>query len=287
MGEGRRRKKLTAQVLEAHPLCCYCGGKTAATTADHVPAKIMFWGKRRPNGLEVGACQAGNNGTRSLEQVAAVFARVSVQDEHTAEQRAEFREIVGSVSRAFPGWQQELFPGQQATEKVAAIIGLTGNDYKVVAVGPLLQDAFFTVGAKLAFALHREYTGKILPPEGVVEVAFETNVPRSKTLPADWFAGFGPTQTLKQGDWTSDGHFAYRAEWNPDGSVSRFVCHIGKALAFFLFVAAHGDEMPETTKQMRRFRPGDLQRADGSARGRYITPLPVTRTGGAASGTLG
>ena len=48
MGEAKRRKKLSARILEKHPFCCYCGGNERATTIDHVPAKIVFPYKRAP-----------------------------------------------------------------------------------------------------------------------------------------------------------------------------------------------------------------------------------------------
>jgi hypothetical protein len=288
MEEGRKRKRLTAQLLEGHPYCCFCGGGVAATTADHVPAKIMFWGKRRPKGLEVPACKSCNNGTKALEQLCSIFARVSIADERTPEERAELSQICTAVSRAFPGWQRELFPDSEQIRKIEAQFAEVPGDVKMARIGPLVQDAIYNVGAKLGFALHYHLTGLSVPATGCIEVRYETNHSlQSRELPPELLAELGPPEMLKQGEWTTFGHFAYRPAWIADGSGSMFLCHLGKALLFILFVVSNAEMLPSTSKAMRRVHPGDLQRADANARA-HLIPLPtVSRTGGAANGRLG
>jgi hypothetical protein len=53
------------------PLCIYCGGVVRATTIDHMPPRIMFYGKRHPKGLEFASCQKCNEGTKYAGLVAA------------------------------------------------------------------------------------------------------------------------------------------------------------------------------------------------------------------------
>jgi hypothetical protein len=65
----------TKKFIQQHPWCCYCGGTAAATTIDHVPAKITFAGKARPKDLEVPSCSSCNDKTRMIDQVGALFAR--------------------------------------------------------------------------------------------------------------------------------------------------------------------------------------------------------------------
>jgi len=52
MGEAKRRRKLREKILEANPMCIYCGGVTPAKTVEHIPAKIVFNRKQRPKGLD-------------------------------------------------------------------------------------------------------------------------------------------------------------------------------------------------------------------------------------------
>jgi hypothetical protein len=112
MGQANVNRRLTARRLAQHPLCCFCGGKTPATSLDHVPPKIVFWGKRRPNGLEMPACDACNQGTKKLDQAAGLFARITVTDKSSQDQE-EFARIAGSVSRCFPGWNYEIVPNSK------------------------------------------------------------------------------------------------------------------------------------------------------------------------------
>ena len=51
------------------------GGKSAPTTIDHMPPRLMFRMSQRPNGLIFPSCFACNNGTSKLDVVAAYMAR--------------------------------------------------------------------------------------------------------------------------------------------------------------------------------------------------------------------
>jgi hypothetical protein len=193
------------------------------------------------------------------------------------------------VSTDFPGWQREFYsvPDHEDAGRLPA-------DVKPMNVGPLMQDAMCLVAAKLAFALHYHHTGKIVPRTGFVAVRYETNVTmQSRELPADLVAMLGPSQMLTQGEWTSEGHFAYRGAWVPDGTGSVSIAHVGEAFFYLMFVVAQnaGSDEPQLEmnefNEMRHFRPGDMQKADAVTSGRYNTPLPVYKTSGTASGTLG
>ncbi len=271
-----------------YPWCCYCGGATPAVTIDHVPARISFWEKQRPPGLEVPACKSCNHGAALLEQVGAVFARISAQDDRTPEQREEFRNLCAAVGRSFPGWQRELFPSSEQVKKATEKFGDAAASVKAVNVGPLTVEAISTLGSKLAFALHYKHTGKIVPINGYAEVFFETNVSmHDRELPANLVAELGAVHTLKQGSWTSDGHFAYRGAWIPDGTGSVFVCHLGKAFMLILFVCAFEEATKVEPRKSRRFNPGDLQQADAKAMTRYRLVLPVTSLSEPMAGKLG
>ena len=136
-------------------------------------------------------------------------------------------------------------------------------------IGPLAKDAVYTIGAKLGFALHYHIAGQIVPRAGFVNVHFDTNgsVPESG-LPPELMNVLGPIATLKQGRWTTDGHFAYRPAVTDDGAGGVYLAHFGLAFLTVSFVICDGRD-PPVTRHARAFRPGDLQHADATAIARY------------------
>lgn len=270
MGQAKNKQRITKRLLSTHRFCCFCGGLTEATSTDHVPPRIVFWGKHRPAGLEVPACDACNQGTRKLDQVAGIFSRIRVAGDHSPKDRAEFGRIVDSVSRSFPGWNSEMMPSEAQIAAFHGKFGLAGKDMLPANLGPLSHDAIYVVGAKLGFALHYQLAGKIVPPDGFVVVRFETNasIPEGG-LPAEFTRHLGPPAMLAQGQWTTDGHFAYRSAIVPGGAAGAYVSHIGRAFLTIAFVFCDGREISNETSQSRIFRPGDLKRADATAIARY------------------
>ena len=56
MGEGKRKRRAHAAVLEGCPWCIYCAD-VPATTVDHVPPIIMFAQRQRPKVLSSGVAK--------------------------------------------------------------------------------------------------------------------------------------------------------------------------------------------------------------------------------------
>jgi hypothetical protein len=267
MGQAKIKRRLTQRILSEHKFCCFCGGQTSATTVDHVPAKSIFWGRRRPEGLELPACKACNEGTRKLDQAAGLFARFRTGDEPLRRQ-FEFYQIAKQVSRDFPGWHTEMNPSaaqrHDFRRRFGRIDGMPAN------FGPLSEDAVYTLGAKLGFALHYTVSGRIVPPNGLVSVLFETtaSVPEGGMVPLAIANLLGPEVVLKQGEWTTDEHFAYRPFVTGDGAIGIYHARIGQSFQVASVVFCDGVH-PPTSRPMRTFRPGDLQRADSEAVARY------------------
>jgi hypothetical protein len=211
---------------------------------DHVPLKIVFWGKRRPTGLEMPACDACNQGTRKLDQVAGLFARITVSDKSSREQ-GEFARIAESVSRCFPGWYNELAPNPKQQDAFRESFGARLGNARPANMGPLAQDALYIVGAKIGFALHYHHTGKIVPPDGFVEARYKTNSEVYRDgLPPELTKDLGPAAVLAQGIWTSDGHFAYRAGWSADANAGIYVAHLGRGFMTISFVVFDPNGVP-------------------------------------------
>ncbi|WP_026941038.1 hypothetical protein [Hellea balneolensis] len=74
MGEKKRKLTRLKAFQQDHPFCCICGGSVVTQTIEHAPPKIMFWDKRRLQGMEVPACKRCNNNSGPQDQLAALIA---------------------------------------------------------------------------------------------------------------------------------------------------------------------------------------------------------------------
>src|SRR5438552_13482229 len=74
MGESKKKRGRMADVLK-NATCIYCGGRNAATTVEHLPPRIMFRSKLRPQGLEFPCCVSCNSTTSTADLVAAFMGR--------------------------------------------------------------------------------------------------------------------------------------------------------------------------------------------------------------------
>jgi hypothetical protein len=269
MGEAKKKQRIAQRILAQHRSCCLCGGQRLATSIDHVPPKIVFWGKRRPSGLEVPACGPCNQGTRKLDQAAGLFARIRVGDT-SPEQQAEFERIAQSVTQNFPGWTSELAPTPAQARAFHDRFGDKLATAEPANLGPLADDAIYTIAAKLGLALHYTIASQIVPPAGSVVVRYETNASLPENgLPAELLEQLSPVAHLTQGEWTSDGHFAYRRAVLRDGAGGVYLAHVGRAFLIVAFVFLDGRAIPSIGRHSRTFRPGDLEHADAKALARY------------------
>jgi hypothetical protein len=169
MGEAKVSRRIGQRILAENPHCCFCG--SSATTVDHVPPKILFWGKRRPAGLETPSCDLCNHGTRKLDQAAGLFARIKLGDS-SPEQQAEFGRLAESVNRNFPGCFAEMEATPAQEKEFQKRFGPLLRHAEPANLGPLVDDAIYTLGAKLGFALHYHVAHVIVPKGGLVTVRY-------------------------------------------------------------------------------------------------------------------
>jgi hypothetical protein len=68
----QRRRKFFAE----HPVCCFCGGRSAAVEEDHFPSRALFRERVWPEGYAFPACVKCNRVTSDDELIVAVLSRV-------------------------------------------------------------------------------------------------------------------------------------------------------------------------------------------------------------------
>jgi hypothetical protein len=246
-------------LLEKQPYCIYCGGVNKATTIDHMPPKVIFDGKDRPQGLEFPACEPCNSGGRSAEQVAGMLSRAYPRSPSTENNR-ELRRLIKDVRNNHPSMIDELRPSESqhlAFVKTAIRVPDDGNLINIG--GPKVAKALNIFAAKFAFAMHYEIAGKIVSRSGVAAVRYFSN--------SAIFAGLIPQQirelvgdpgTLVQGRKHVKDQFEYAGGCTQDKSQSVFVAQFRRSFLITGIVFDDGQEPPEQEGR-HLYRPGFLR----------------------------
>jgi hypothetical protein len=242
------------------PWCIYCGGRTLATTVDHVPARILFNGRIRPKGLEFPSCSACNDGTRLSEQVAAVICR-SYPDDNTESAQLELRGLLTALRNNAPEILLEMHTPRAQAKFTAQRLGRPDGGFLKLD-GPSVSAHLEIFAAKLAFALHYFKTRKPIPHGGGTVTLMYSNVSLLEGhTPDEIIAHVGEPMTLQQGAKHVGDQFRYNVAMSDNGTMSMGFASFREALAFATFGA---DEVSKLLVDGRMpgqlFRPGDLQK---------------------------
>jgi hypothetical protein len=115
----------TSVFLKQHPMCCFCGGCTPATSIDHQPARIIFPEKHRPKGLEFPACAVCNGQTSADEALLAFICRFAGSfGAKAAHDFSRLKQIVHSINHSFPGLLRKMPEVNLAACRIAAKLAL-------------------------------------------------------------------------------------------------------------------------------------------------------------------
>jgi hypothetical protein len=242
--------------LELHPFCCFCGGRTAATTEDHQPARAFFDGRHWPEGYNFPSCVRCNDVSRKHENVFAVLVRMGPGFDGSKLQEAEFRKYLDAASNNFPNLIHKMTTNEKRgfyrSEGLKLAPGQTFYELPMAGVNAqLVTDAAYVILTKLFCALHYKHAGSILPAEGRIFIRWITNGYIHRGV---GFAEFvellksRPKLVRSKIDLTKQFDYVYLAD--PDGSFSAFFCFfrtffIGYGLVFADPAMAADDFDPE------------------------------------------
>lgn len=143
----------TGDFLKQHPICCFCGGQTPASTIDHQPPRIVFPDKHRPKGLEFPACANCNRQTSADEALLALVCRFA--GSRRADAARDFhrlKNIVGSVDQSFPGLHQKMHAQRLWANERGVWVRVGTIDVNQ----PEVHLGLCRVAAKLALAIYYE-----------------------------------------------------------------------------------------------------------------------------------
>ncbi len=245
----------TQRFLLKHPICCFCGGNTPATTRDHVPAKIFFDGKHRPKGLEVPACVPCQEFSKKHELVAAMVARI-FPDASTRLQKNEILKIMRRADRAVPGLHAEMQPSLEQSSRIHEVKDKEPNAAGILNVGgPLINASLDIFGVKMACALHYEITGNIIPIDGAISIRIYSNYDAlNGELPHELISVLGPEATLEQGKWSVSNQFSYAHRVTDTGVYGAYYSMFRRSFAALGLVWKNINSIPDG-QGMKTFSP--------------------------------
>jgi hypothetical protein len=154
----RDRKPTKAEFLDAHPLCCFCGGRRLAVERDHAPARIVFRGKHGPDEFEFPACAECNRAVALSEQVTAFYIRSIDQayDQLDANEYGKLiRGIVNNAPEALP-YQDRSRPPASYSEFIAP-----DAEERTVSIPEVAKRHFELFGTKMLYAMYYRVTGTL------------------------------------------------------------------------------------------------------------------------------
>jgi hypothetical protein len=187
------------------PLCCFCGGSTAAQTSDHQPAKIIFPNKSRPAGLEFPACTPCNKQTSVDECVVGCIARIAGSTRNPrAKIDSGYRKCIKSIQAELPLFLPSLKSRKTKVLRNGLWISQPVFDFN----NAQIHSSACRVAAKLALATYYDRTGTIASPSFRINTLCVHNQNPAASAVDELLAKFPSGKHLQQGKWdTSDTFF--------------------------------------------------------------------------------
>ncbi len=241
MGAGKKRKE---RFFRQHPYCCFCGGIRLAETEDHVPSRVFFIKRSRPDDFVFPACKSCNSISSKSEQVTALLSRTSYQSEQIVD-APDFCKLVQAVHNNSKGTFQEMVGPRTGDKIIKRQIraALGSDDFHLLTFGSNARMHCQLFGAKLAFAFHYKFLGRPLPTDGGAIVSIHNQVDFALNRAPHLEIAFNDIESLRQGKWNSEGQFEYRMSLATDFEGGLFQAFFHKNLLFTLITSADGSKL--------------------------------------------
>lgn len=229
MGDKKNKRQ---HFLEQHPFCCYCGGKTPATTQDHWPSRELFVRRQWPDGYVFPACEPCNNASSRVEGLFALVARMGRKEkESDVEWRDALRRLADGQRVRHPGVLGSM--EMSATRKRAVFREQKwtlpkGETYSGLGLAninhPAIISAIEMCARKLLLSLYYRHTGRALTAEGSAAFQWATNTLRTDEN-LDKLLAQLPAIQRPAHHWTTplSDQFSYRWGTSTDDNLAIFV----------------------------------------------------------------
>jgi hypothetical protein len=201
------RKNRLRKMLEAEPMCIFCGGTVLATTVEHAPPKILFLQSLRLQGFEFSACARCNNGHSQLDQLVALYSLIQSEKISNGNSEAELHleKIAKGVKNNYGGIFKNPNPVFSSSKlggflRPAITVNTTENAVKDIAMWC----------AKQSIALWYKETGKIFSESASINLNFYNTTYQIEKFANPLLSKFGMPEFLRQGSKNSVDQFFYR-----------------------------------------------------------------------------
>ena len=174
----------------AHPYCCFCGGEQTTESRDEVPPRSMFVDRIWPEGYQFPACENCNQGSRHIDQVLALFTRMSFADRRQGEET--LTPYISGVINNSPELMPKIANSSIEARKLLRQLGIQkpegtfAKDFPVALIPKETIDALNHFFKKLFCALYYKHTNRILPNRSPVAIVKSTNQIYDDPNPFDW-----------------------------------------------------------------------------------------------------
>lgn len=244
----RRRSERKTEFLKTNPTCCFCGGEVPSVTIDHVPARSFFHERKWPEGYEFPACKECNEATRLDELLFSFLTRV-FPDPEAPDETNLLPELFKSIRNNFPGVLQQLQPSARDVRNwlrdTGTVLprGMSLSDVPILKSDhPILRSAVRRTATKIALALYFKHSGKILPKDGLIGIAFFTNTTfKPDSFSDEFFNALSGMPDPRRGSLNLESRFNYQYAYSPDSEFAGFLVRFPQSMAFLFVVSADGD----------------------------------------------
>jgi hypothetical protein len=155
----------TSDFIKQHPICCFCGGGTPATTVDHQPAKIHLSGEGAASRIGVPGVERCNKQTSVDKCILAFVSRLTGSLRVGWKLDEGLERALQTVSTACP----QLLPSMDsATLGARKMPALDVNKKEI-------NEGLCRIAAKLAIATYYAETGNIVLPGSRINAIWTHN----------------------------------------------------------------------------------------------------------------
>lgn len=247
------------QFIDAHPVCCFCGGTERTQSRDEVPPRSMFVNRVWPEGYQFPACNKCNQGSRLQDQLLSLISRMSVLDQH---QEPIHSQILG-VNNNQPQFLPRTANSSIEAKKLLRQLGIQkppGMFAVDVPIALLPVEAFQEIEKvclKLFCALHYLHLNKIVPHDSKVAIIASTNQVLDLDDPFGWQAHelLCNEPRIARGRTDLTNQFNYR--WGVEPDTGAFAC------SFHLRMSVFGMMIGPVSDEIANQMPPEMMRLVG------------------------
>jgi hypothetical protein len=235
VGEAKRKAIKHQRIRNGEFPCVYCGGILGATEPDHMPPRILFSRKQRPNDLVFPSCSECNRGSAAIDTIISWLGRSYGDPVHPTE-REEVKSIGASMITNYPEVASAFYSPQPPPLSPVQRAAFKGRTAPISVNDPYVHRCIEFFGAKFGLAMHWRLTGECVPPEGRVYPQWFTNYHAvTGNIPNDLFDVFPNPLPLVQGRMHTAGRFEHDSV--RDGAYTTHLAIFGQSFIVLAFVA--------------------------------------------------